>query len=85
MVYYVALPFVRVDGGLTPGEAAECPHAAAAIRRAEAMSANEINAGAVAFSLATGKSRTRRVRGGGHPQSFWGSAGRFSVCYLRGD
>jgi len=50
MIYYVALPFVRVDGGLAPGEAAECPHASAAIRRAEAMSRNEANAGAVAFS-----------------------------------
>ena len=42
MIYYVALPFVRVDGGLAPGEAIECPHAAAAIRRADG--------GAVAFS-----------------------------------
>ena len=50
MIYYVALPFVRVDGGLAPGEAVECPHAAAAIRRAQAMSGNEPNAGAVAFS-----------------------------------
>jgi hypothetical protein len=50
MIYYVALPFVRIDGGLARGEAAECPHAAAAIRRAQAMSANEANAGAVAFS-----------------------------------
>jgi hypothetical protein len=50
MIYYVALPFVRIDGGLAPGEPAECPHAAAAIRRAQAMSAHEVNAGAVAFS-----------------------------------
>jgi hypothetical protein len=50
MIYYVALPFVRVEGGLAPGEAAERPHAGAAIRRAEAMSRNEANAGAVAFS-----------------------------------
>jgi hypothetical protein len=50
MVYYVALPFVRVEGGLAPGEAVECPHAAAAIRRAEGMSFKEGNAGAVAFS-----------------------------------
>ena len=38
MVYYVALPFTQVDGGLAPGEAVECPHGAAAIRRAEALS-----------------------------------------------
>ena len=50
VVYYVALPFARIDGGLAPGEAVECPHAAAAIRRAQAMSGNEANAGAVAFS-----------------------------------
>jgi hypothetical protein len=50
MIYYVALPFVHVDGGLAPGEAVECPHAAAAIRRAQAMSGQEVNAGAVAFS-----------------------------------
>jgi hypothetical protein len=50
MIYSVALPFLRVDGGLAPGEAVECPHAAAAIRRAEALAASETNAGAVAFS-----------------------------------
>ena len=50
MVYFVALPFVHIDGGLAPGEPAECPHAAAAIRRAQAMSADAVNAGAVAFS-----------------------------------
>ena len=50
MVYYVALPFVRVDDGLAPGEAVECPFEAAAIRRAQAMACNEAIAGAVAFS-----------------------------------
>jgi hypothetical protein len=51
MIYYVALPFVSVEGGgLAPGQAVECPHAAAAIRRAEALSRDEANAGAVAFS-----------------------------------
>jgi hypothetical protein len=50
MIYYVALPFVRVEGGLAPGDAVECPHAAAAIRRAEALAGREANAGAVAFS-----------------------------------
>ena len=50
MIYYVALPFVRVDGGLAPGDAVECPHAGAAIRCAEALAAKEPNAGAVAFS-----------------------------------
>jgi hypothetical protein len=51
MIYYVAFPFTPVEGGgLAPGQAVECPHAAAAIRRAEAMSRDEANAGAVAFS-----------------------------------
>ena len=50
MVYYVALPFVRVDGGLAPAEAVECSHEAAAIRRAQAMACSEAIAGAVAFS-----------------------------------
>jgi hypothetical protein len=50
MVYYVALPFISLEGGLAPGEAVECPNGAAAIRRAQAMASNEANAGAVAFS-----------------------------------
>ena len=50
MIYYVALQFARTDDGLAAGEGVECPHAAAAIRRAQAMSGNEANAGAVAFS-----------------------------------
>jgi hypothetical protein len=50
MVYYVALPFIRVDGGLGPGEAVECPYEAAAIRRAQAMACSEAVARAVAFS-----------------------------------
>lgn len=50
MVYYVALPFIPVEGGLAPGQAVECPNGGAAIRRAQAMASNEANAGAVAFS-----------------------------------
>jgi hypothetical protein len=50
MIYYVALPFVHVEGGLAPGEAVECPHEGAAVRRAQAMACNEAIAGAVAFS-----------------------------------
>ena len=50
MIYYVALPFTPTEGGLAPGQAVECPSGPAAIRRAEAMAANEANAGAVAFS-----------------------------------
>ena len=50
MVYYVALPFVRVEGSLAPAAPVECAHAAAAVRRAEVMSRDAANAGAVAFS-----------------------------------
>jgi hypothetical protein len=49
MVYYVALPFARTDGGFAPCEAVECPHAAAAVRRAEAMSHRDGISGAIAF------------------------------------
>lgn len=50
MIYYVALPFMRVDGGLAPGQAVECPNGAVAVRRAQTMSCNQSHAGAVAFS-----------------------------------
>jgi hypothetical protein len=50
MIYYVALPFTNIEGGLAPGQAIECPNGVAAIRRAQAMSIHESNAGAVAFS-----------------------------------
>jgi hypothetical protein len=50
VTYYVALPFVRLENGaLAPGQAVECPHSAAAIRRG-VMSGSEMNTGAVAFS-----------------------------------
>lgn len=51
VIYYAALPFVRLkNGGLAPGAAVECPHSSAVIQRADAMSRNEANAGAVAFA-----------------------------------
>jgi len=51
MIYYVALPFTHIEGGsLAPGQAVECPHGNAAIRRAQAMSTDKTNAGAIAFS-----------------------------------
>jgi len=51
MIYYLAVPFAHVEeGGLAPGQAIECPHAAAAIRCAQAMSNDQANAGALAFS-----------------------------------
>lgn len=50
MIYYVALPFTAIEDGLAPGQAVECPSGAAAVRRAQAMSCDKANAGAVAFS-----------------------------------
>ena len=49
-IYYVALPFVRIEGAFAAAQPVECHHAAAAVRRAEAMSRNAANVGAVAFS-----------------------------------
>jgi hypothetical protein len=49
LTYYVALPFVCSEDGLTPGEAQECQSEGAAIRRAEGLSRNPANVGAVAF------------------------------------
>jgi len=57
MVYYVALPFIRVEDGLAPGEAVECPSGAAAIRRAQVMSANEANAGVLEAIVGNGHER----------------------------
>jgi len=49
VTYYVALPFVRTEEGVAPGEAQEMPNEGAAIRRAESMAQSPTNAGAVAF------------------------------------
>jgi hypothetical protein len=49
VTYYVALPFVRTEDGVAPGEGKECPSERAAIRQAEAMSRDPANAGSVAF------------------------------------
>jgi hypothetical protein len=50
VTYYVALPFVFSDDGLSPGEAVECTSAASAILQAETLSKRFGHAGAVAFS-----------------------------------
>jgi hypothetical protein len=49
VTYYVALPFLKTEDGIAAGQAQEMPNAAAAIRRAELMSRDPANAGAVAF------------------------------------
>jgi hypothetical protein len=51
VISYAALPFVRLEnGGLVPGEAVECPHSSAVMRRADAMVRNGVHAGAVALA-----------------------------------
>ncbi len=52
VAYYVALPFIRTEDGTAPGEAQECQSEGTAIRRAEGMSRDPANAGAVAFKRA---------------------------------
>jgi hypothetical protein len=52
VTYYVALPFIRTEDGTAAGEAQECQSESSAIRRAEAMSRDPANAGAVAFKRA---------------------------------
>ena len=52
VIYYVALPFIRTEDGTAPGEGRECQSESAAIRRAEGMSRDPANAGAVAFKRA---------------------------------
>jgi hypothetical protein len=49
VTYYVALPFVKTEEGVAPGQAEEMPNEPAAIRRAESMSRDPANAGALAF------------------------------------
>ena len=50
VTYYVALPFVASDDGITAGDPVECLNANAAVVRAEALSRKEGHVGAVAFS-----------------------------------
>ena len=49
VTYDVALPFVRTDEGIAPGQAQEMPNEPAAVRRAELMSRDPGNSGALAF------------------------------------
>jgi hypothetical protein len=49
VTYYVALPFIRTEEGVAPGEAQEMPNEGAAVRRAESMARATVNAGALAF------------------------------------
>ncbi len=45
VTYYVALPFLKTEDRIAAGQAQEMPSASAAIRRAELMSRDPLNAG----------------------------------------
>jgi hypothetical protein len=49
VTFYVALPFLRTEDGVAPGQAQEMPSERAALLRAESMSREPANAGALAF------------------------------------
>jgi hypothetical protein len=49
VTYYVALPFVRAEDGCAAGQALECQSAPEANRKAEIMSRDLANTGAVSF------------------------------------
>jgi hypothetical protein len=49
VTYYVALPFLQGEEGVSPGQPQECPNESSAIRRAEAMSCKPEHVGALAF------------------------------------
>jgi hypothetical protein len=49
VTYYVALPFIRTEDGSAAGQAMECQSTAEANRKAEIMSRDPLNAGALSF------------------------------------
>ena len=71
VTYYVALPFVRTEDGVAPGDAIEMPNEGAAVRRAEAVPRDPVNAGALAFkrsgdpNIGTFRDAKRTGRGAG--------------------
>ena len=50
VTYYLALPFIATADGIAAGEPTECLNLLAVVARAEALSRNQGNVGAVAFS-----------------------------------
>jgi hypothetical protein len=50
VTYFVALPFLTADNGVSPGEAVECFNPSTAVMRAEALSRKPGHVGAIAFS-----------------------------------
>ena len=49
VTYFVALPFIRTEDGIAAGRAQECQSGPEANRKAEVMSRDPANAGALAF------------------------------------
>ena len=49
VTYYVALPFLRADDAVVPGQGQEMPNERAAVRLAETMSRKPEHVGALAF------------------------------------
>ena len=49
VTYYVALPFLKTEDGSAAGQAIECHSAPEANRKAEIMSRDPTNAGALSF------------------------------------
>ena len=49
VTYYVALPFIKTEDGSAVGQAVECQSAPEANRKAEIMSRDPLNAGALSF------------------------------------
>ncbi len=49
VTYYVALPFLRADDTVVPGQGQEMPNERAAVRLAETMSRKPEHIGALAF------------------------------------
>lgn len=49
LTYYVALPFLRTDDAIVPGQPQEVPNEHSAMRLAETMSRKPEHIGAIAF------------------------------------
>ena len=59
VTYYVALPFVKTEDGSAAGQAMECQSAPEANRKAEIMSRDPANVGALVHAL--GRSKLREL------------------------
>ena len=74
VTYFVALPFIRTEEGVAPGEPKECQSEGAAIRLAEVLSRKPEHAGALAFKRSGDPTIARFSRRRSH-QAIWRSPG----------